>query len=115
MSVHVGDTIRELLYKNGLLQADLHRGLNKSPYYVHQLLKKASIDSAVLENVAKFFKVSITVFFEPESEKELKKGIVITQKKCKTCNEKDILIDSQKDTIESLKKLVKFLEKEKKE
>lgn len=62
----VGSQIEKLIHEKGLKSKEVAKGLNMTPVNLSKILRKESIDSALLERFAKYFNVPISYFFEDQ-------------------------------------------------
>ncbi len=63
----VGSQIEKIIHEKGLKNKDVAKGLNMTAVNLSKILRKESIDSALLERFAKYFEVPISLFFEDEN------------------------------------------------
>lgn len=69
--VHIGLKIKELMSERKIDAPTLAKRLNKTKQAVYVMLEKEDISTSVLREVANVFNVSLSYFFEIDSQKEI--------------------------------------------
>lgn len=69
--VHIGLKIKELMSERKIDAPTLAKRLNKTKQAVYVMLEKEDISTSVLREVANVFDVSLSYFFEVDSQKEI--------------------------------------------
>lgn len=69
--VHIGLKIKELMSERKIDAPTLAKKLNKTKQAVYVMLEKEDISTSVLREVANVFNVSLSYFFEIDSQKEI--------------------------------------------
>lgn len=69
--VHIGLKIKELMGERKIDAPTLAKRMNKTKQAVYVMLEKEDISTSVLREVAKVFGVSLSYFFEVDSQKEI--------------------------------------------
>lgn len=63
---HVGNEINRIVEERGIVKKDFARSLNKTEQWFYQIVKKSSIDSALLGQIADRLNISVSYFFDDE-------------------------------------------------
>jgi transcriptional regulator with XRE-family HTH domain len=104
---NVGNELRTIMRNKKLKQTEIAKKLNMTPVNLSKILKKESIDAALLEKIAKVIDTPVSFFFR-ESTNEVTKEVKETVEdpkstyNCQNCERLEKIIDYQNRHIERL-------------
>jgi transcriptional regulator with XRE-family HTH domain len=118
MAIHIGKTIKEELYKQGISVSAFARKINRSRNVIYDIFERESVDTALLNKIGLVLRIDFFSFYS--EQKEYKKNpmqvahVNDTDESYKTASEQLKLLEQQNASLktenEHLHKIISLLE-----